>query len=249
MEMQTQNKASSLVRKFANTYGVEHTRLLDTLKTTVFNQKDITTEQMMVLLVVADRYGLDPFTKEIYAFSPKEGREIIPIVSVDGWSKIINSNPNYDGAEFFYSDVMAKPGTMKVECHEWVECAIYRKGCSHPVRVREHLDEVYKEPKNKNGQYGSYTPVTPWQTHPKRMLRHRAFIQAGRIALGFGGIYDHDEGEQIVEAKNREYIDVTPSPALQPQGAIGQETYTDLNQPLNTMNNVTDLNSILEEQA
>jgi recombination protein RecT len=32
------------------------------------------------------------------------------------------------------------------------------------------------------------------------MLRHKAMIQCARLAFGFGGIYDSDEAERIVEA-------------------------------------------------
>ncbi|WP_414836262.1 recombinase RecT, partial [Escherichia coli] len=39
----------------------------------------------------------------------------------------------------------------------------------------------------------------PWQSHPKRMLRHKAMIQCARLAFGFAGIYDKDEAERIVE--------------------------------------------------
>jgi hypothetical protein len=41
----------------------------------------------------------------------------------------------------------------------------------------------------------------PWQTHPKRMLRHKAMIQCARLAFGYGGIYDQDEAERIAEAQ------------------------------------------------
>jgi hypothetical protein len=32
------------------------------------------------------------------------------------------------------------------------------------------------------------------------MLRHKAMIQCARLAFGYGGIYDQDEAERIVEA-------------------------------------------------
>jgi hypothetical protein len=32
------------------------------------------------------------------------------------------------------------------------------------------------------------------------MLRHKAMIQCARMAFGFGGIFDQDEAERIVEA-------------------------------------------------
>lgn len=41
--------------------------------------------------------------------------------------------------------------------------------------------------------------VGPWASHPRRMLRHKAMIQCARLAFGFGGIYDQDEAERIVE--------------------------------------------------
>jgi len=39
----------------------------------------------------------------------------------------------------------------------------------------------------------------PWQSHPRRMLRHKAMIQCARLAFGFAGIYDQDEAERIVD--------------------------------------------------
>ncbi len=39
---------------------------------------------------------------------------------------------------------------------------------------------------------------------PQRMLRHKAMIQCARIAFGYGGIYDQDEGEKILENEKRE---------------------------------------------
>lgn len=33
---------------------------------------------------------------------------------------------------------------------------------------------------------------------PHRMLRHKSLIQAGRVAFGLSGIYDEDEGRDII---------------------------------------------------
>lgn len=58
------------------------------------------------------------------------------------------------------------------------------------------MDECRREPfKTREGR-----EITgPWQSHPKRMLRHKAMIQCARLAFGFAGIYDKDEAERIVE--------------------------------------------------
>ncbi len=100
--------------------------------------------------------------------------------------------------EYRYSEETTTPNGAKTNAHEWVECIIYRKDRDHPVVVREYLDEVYRMPfVTKSG----YSVDGAWQTHPKRMHRHKATIQAARLAFGFAGIYDQDEAERINESQ------------------------------------------------
>ena len=92
----TVNKQPSLFKKFADKFNfADEKKLIDTLKATAFKVKDgeVTDEQMMALLIVADQYGLNPFTKEIFAYPDKQNG-IVPVVSVDGWSRIINQHPD-----------------------------------------------------------------------------------------------------------------------------------------------------------
>lgn len=147
--------------------------LIDTLKATAFKGQ-VSDAQMTALLVVANQYMLNPWTKEIYAF-PDKNNGIVPVVGVDGWSRIINTHQQFDGIEFEQSD-------------ESCTCVIYRKDRTRPIKVTEWMAEC------KRG-------TGPWQTHPKRMLRHKAMIQCARLAFGYGGIYDQDEAERIVEAQ------------------------------------------------
>lgn len=177
-------------------HNVDPAELEQTLIQTAFKSTtQITREQMGALLIVASQYKLNPWTKEIYAF-PDKSKGIIPVVGVDGWSRIINSNPNLNGIEFVFSDNMVRMNKAKVDCPEWVDCLIYRKDRDRPTVVREYLDEVYREPMGQNGFAG------PWQSHPKRFLRHKALIQCARLAFGFVGIYDQDEAERINESES-----------------------------------------------
>jgi len=183
----------SLVAKFADRYSIDANKLLQTLKATAFRQRGdqvITDEQMAALLIVADQYKLNPFTKEIYAYNDKGA--IVPVVSVDGWARIINEHPAFNGLEFRYSDeFITMPGGKP--CPEWCEVVIYRKDREKPTIVREFLDETYQEPRGEKKIPG------PWQSHTKRLLRHKVLIQGARIAFGFAGIFDEDEAERIVE--------------------------------------------------
>lgn len=183
----------SLVAKFAGRYNIDPNKLLATLKATAFrqrNNREISDEQMAALLIVADQYKLNPFTKEIFAYEDKGA--IVPVVSVDGWARIINEHPAFNGLEFRYSEEMDTPAAGKA-CPVWCEILIYRKDRDRPTIVREYLDETYQGPRGENKING------PWQSHTKRMLRHKVLIQGARIAFGFAGIYDEDEADRIVE--------------------------------------------------
>jgi phage recombination protein Bet len=215
-----QNK--SLLTRVASKYGVDPDKMLTTLKATAFKQQGdyaVTNEQMMALLIVSEQHGLNPWTKEIYAF-PDKKNGIVPVVSVDGWSRIINENAQLDGIEFRYSETMIPAGTLKgqtMACPEWIEAVIHRKDRSAPVAAREFFEEVYRPPFEGKGQNGPYTVNGPWQSHPRRMHRHKALIQCARIAFGFGGIYDQDEAERIIESAPDPIL-VTASANLDPRG-------------------------------
>jgi phage recombination protein Bet len=192
----------SLIATLAARFGVESDRMLATLKATAF-KGDVTTEQMMALCIVANQYGLNPWTKEIYAFPDKQNG-IVPVVGLDGWSRLINSNHEFDGMEFIESETTVEDtGTDDAPKHKpcpaWIECRMYRKDRKVAIPAKEKFAECYRPPfKNSYGKWVN----GPWQSHTSRMLRHKAMIQAARLAFGFVGIYDPDEADRI--------IDVTP---------------------------------------
>ena len=180
--------------------GTDGSSLIETLKATAFKGQ-VNDAQMTALLVIANQYGLNPWTKEIYAF-PDKGA-IVPVVGVDGWARIINSHPQFDGMEFEQND-------------EQCTCIMYRKDRARPVKVTEYMVEC----KRAN--------VGPWQSHPRRMLRHKAMIQCARLAFGFGGIYDHDEAERITERDMgaAEVVSIRPAqPAALPD--YSQDAFAD----------------------
>lgn len=183
------SRLTGLMAQFAGKFNVDPDKMKGTLKATAFktgkNDPEVSDEQLMALIIVSQQYNLNPFTKEIYAFPDNKGG-IIPMVPIDGWIRIINEHPQLDAIEFRDS---AEGGD---EHNAWIECSITRKDRSKPVVVREYFAEC----KRNTG---------PWQSHPRRMLRHKALIQCARVAFGFAGIHDPDEGEGI-----RSAIDVTP---------------------------------------
>ena len=134
------------------------------------------------LLLLAERLGLDPLSNEIYATEvvPESGKKprIFFVVGVDGWSKIINAHPQFDGMRF----VESAPGGD--ELPQYFECTIFRKDRKVATSVREYMHEAH-------------TNQGAWLTHPRRMLRHKAMVQCARICFGLSGIYEPDEAQRI----------------------------------------------------
>lgn len=181
----------SVLLDMSDRYGMEPAAFEATLRATVV-PKECSREQFAAFLLVAKEYKLNPLLKEIYAF-PAKGGGIQPIVGVDGWANLINSHPSFDGMDF--EDHLSDAGDLVS-----ITCRMHRKDRSHPVTATEYLAECKR-------------PTDPWRTWPRRMLRHKAMIQAARYAFSFAGIVDPDEAERYAGDMAQ---DVTPRGSIVP---------------------------------
>lgn len=180
-------QTQGLIARLAGRFGVEPNRLLKCLTTQVFKQADgrqPSNEELMVLLLVCENFGLNPFNREIFAFRGKGG-EIVPVVSLDGWAKIVRSQKDFNGVTFAFSNNTVKVPGCAQELPEFVECAMRLKGVDEPIVIQEFMVECFNDK----------SPV--WKKWPRRMLRTRAFIQCARLAFSLTGLYD--EGEDFAE--------------------------------------------------
>jgi phage recombination protein Bet len=146
--------------------------------------KDASREQFTAFLAVARDYELNPLTKEIYAF-PAKGGGVVPMVSIDGWLALANRRPEFNGMRLVENN--DEKGNLVS-----VTATVYRRDRDHATEVTEYLEECRRA-------------TDPWKNQPRRMLRHRATIQAIRYAFSISGIYEPDEADRAG------MIDVTPS--------------------------------------
>jgi phage recombination protein Bet len=170
---------TSLLATMANRYEMDPVTFARTLRATAMPSKH-TEEQFAAFMMVAHQYGLNPLTREIFAFENKKSGGVVPVVSVDGWVHLVNDHPAMDGFEIHYEH--DDDGKLVS-----ATCAIWRKDRSHPVVVTEYLDEVYRN-------------TDPWNGMPRRMLRHKALKECARYAFGFSGLTDEDEARDITQA-------------------------------------------------
>jgi hypothetical protein len=64
-----------------------------------------------------------------------------------------------------------------------ITCRMFRKDRSHSTECTEYMAECRGT-------------ADTWRRWPRRMLRHKAMIQAARYAFGLAGIMDPDEAER-----------------------------------------------------
>jgi hypothetical protein len=110
------------------------------------------------------KHGLDPFTDEISIHQYEDGHWQA-FITIDGWSKLINSHPAFSGISFTESDELIDG------VPSWMGCAIYRNDRVVPIEVKEYLCEIQTE-------------HSIWKEMPRRMLRHRVIAQCARLAFG-----------------------------------------------------------------
>lgn len=163
-----------LLETMAREYGLAPKAFENTLRATVFPRGS--NEQLAAFLLVARKYQLNPFTKEIYAIAREEGIAII--VPIDGWLRIINDHPQFDGMEL--KEDFDDDGELIS-----VTCKIYRKDRSHPMVKTEYMSECAQN-------------TLPWKKWPVRMLAHKATIQCARYAFSLSGIIDPDEAARYI---------------------------------------------------
>jgi hypothetical protein len=119
------------------------------------------------LLHLIVRYRLDPLCEEV-SLVQVNPEHWIPIITIDGWTKLINQHAAFSGVTFSESPQMNNGLPI------WMECTIYRKDRVHPISVREYFSEVSTEHE-------------AWKKMPRRMLRYRTLQQSARLAFGISG--------------------------------------------------------------
>lgn len=131
----------------------------------------VPTKTILQLIRTATRYELNPILGEI-AFEEMNPGNWQAFISIDGWYRILNQQPNFQGLTFSTSE------ELKEDVPIWMECTIYRSDRTHPITVREYYIELKTE-------------HIAWQKLPRRMLRHRTLQQCMRLSFGIASPEHH----------------------------------------------------------
>lgn len=134
------------------------------LITSLNSYADASSLSLLQLLHMAMSHSLDPVNGEIILVKNRDF-SWQTIITMDGWIKLINQHPHYQGMSLrdSHDETNGIPN--------WMECCIYRDDRILPIVVKEYLSEVKSDHEL-------------WITMPRRMLRHRVIQQCARLAFG-----------------------------------------------------------------
>ena len=188
---------SNALAVIAQNTGASVEDITDVLRGMIVSAKNqhgaqATNAELAIVTGVCATYGLNPLVKECAAFV--SGGKLSVVVMVDGWYKMVNRRPEFDGVEF--DDKFDDKGVLVS-----ITCRMFIKGRERPVCVTEYMAEC-RDPKS-----------SVWTKWPARMLRHKAYIQCARMAFGISEVIDDDEASRITansQSGSREK-DITPA--------------------------------------
>jgi hypothetical protein len=152
-----------IAKEIAKTAGVLELSV-DELQAWIDLQVMTPSHTLLKLLRIARERHLDPLKEEV-ALALYDDCHWQAHITVEGYSKLLNHHPAFDGIAFTQSEETTNGIPI------WMECTIYRKDRTHPIIVREYFEEVKGE-------------QAIWQKMPIRMLRHRVMQQCARLAVG-----------------------------------------------------------------
>lgn len=159
---------------------------VDTIRRTV--AKGATQEELDMFLHLSRTYGLDPFAKEIWFI--KMGREPIIFTSRDGYLKIANRDPRFDGME---ADVVYAGDSFR-KTKDGVEHVYGAKDRGAPIGAYCIVHRSDRRiPTYVFAPYKDYHKGGNWNTYPHAMILKVAEAQALKRAFSISGLVTREE--------------------------------------------------------
>ena len=193
MEKQIQvQEQKQLSEQLAQEYGMRQDVFLNVIKKTVMPSPNVSNEHIAAFLSLSKSYGLNPLSDAIHAFPNKGGIKLL--IGIDGYIEIANQHKAYEGFEL--EENHDPDGNLIA-----VSCRVHRSDRKHSHWIKEYMDECKRN-------------TDPWKNFPKRMLRHKAIMQAVRSSFGLSSLIDVDEAKDMGYDANGIKVINTPTTPL-----------------------------------
>jgi hypothetical protein len=181
---------SKLFEALAAEFEMDVGEMIAAVKTQCFPNGQASDPQLLMLLSFTHEYGLNPLAREAYAFL--QGGRMTIGVQVDGWTKIANRSPLYDGQEIQFE--YSPDGELTA-----ITSRTHIKGRTYPTVYRAAMKEWKRE-------------TSVWQSMPSHQLYVKARNEGIRFALGIPA-YDPDDIDRMRNGMAMELP--PPAPAVE----------------------------------
>jgi len=177
----------------------------------------LTDDELRLFAMVANRSGLDPFAKQIYAVKRGKGdrAKVTFQTGIDGYRSIAARTGLYDGQDEPEYGPRCECGDNRPASHpEYATVRVYRKGVGRAIAATAYWHEY----KPEQGEYGTQDAM--WLRMPRVMIAKVAEALALRKAFpydpenrqGIGAdVYTADE---MAQADRPPTVTQTPAPSL-----------------------------------
>jgi phage recombination protein Bet len=169
--------------------------VIETIAQTV--AKGASPAQLQMFLQVCKRTGLDPFLKEIW-YVPEKG---IIMAGRDGYLRVANENPQFDGMETRVERDDKKIPVKAV-------CTVWRKDRGHPITCEAYFNE-----------YKKGSPV--WTQYPSAMISKVAEVLALKRSFAINGVVSEEEigegGNAAQEVAERKIAELKAQRSAEPE--------------------------------
>lgn len=185
---------STAIARLAETTGVSSSEITEVVRSMIVSSKNqhgavATDAEMTVVAGICGKYDLNPMMREAHAFV--SGGKLQVIIGIDGWVKILNRQPDFDGFEQF--DNFNDKGDLVS-----VTTKIYVKGRKYPTPHTEYMSECF-QPNS-----------AAWKKFKCRMLTNKSLGQTVRIAFGINDVIDNDEADRINDSNPHKITQEVP---------------------------------------
>jgi len=176
----------------------------------VKQEREASDAEIMAFLAIADQLQLNPIIKEVYAFVSPTGGGILPVVSADGWTTLLNREKRYGGFRII-TNLDAQQRLAYKTCEMVVLESSPGANDGRTISMDFKLDEWVNDT-NPN-----------WTKRPDWMLGLKAYRHTARLTFGYSGVYvDEDEAETAARFQEIEVTAESPATPIAPIRSVSE---------------------------
>lgn len=200
------------ISKLAQSLGMTEDNFVSCLNQKA--QKVLNIGELMGICGICSKYMINPLVDgELHIMVNQRSGTVTPILGVNGFHRIMSSDPRFRKLTFDYSQECINLGVVKVNGID------VPKVC--PVWIRGNLTTVIdgKEYTSTRTEFFSdcVKQSNGWQQSPARMLHHRCMAQLVRSVLG---VPLSDEGSPVTESIEYRQMQQRPVQQINPQPIV-----------------------------